>query len=267
MDLLRPWLDYMAPFKIADNLYFVGTIGGSSHIIDTGEGLIMLDSGYPETLYQVLFNMQKMGLNPMDIKYIIHSHGHYDHLGATKALKELTNAKTFIAKEDELLANGTLNLTWANELGVEYTESFQPDVLLNDGDIIKLGNTEIECILTPGHTAGTMSFFFNVTYKNKTYLAGMHGGVGSNTMKKEFLEKYNLPASCRTDFLEGLEKVKNKPVEIFLGNHTWNNKTEEKLKTLSPEFNPFINKNEWKEFLKECENKILNLIESEKPTE
>ncbi|MBE7092317.1 MAG: MBL fold metallo-hydrolase [Clostridiales bacterium] len=261
MDLSRPWLDYIEPFKIADNLYFVGSIGSSSHIIDTGKGLIMIDSGYPQTLYQVLFNMQKMGLDPKNIKYIVHSHGHYDHLGATKALKELTGAKTFIAKEDEKLANGEIDLSWAKELGAKYYESFQPDVLLNDGDIIKLGNTEIECVLTPGHTSGTMSFFFNVTYKNKTYLAGMHGGVGSNTMKKEFLEKYNLPFSCRTDFLQGLEKVKDKPVEIFLGNHTWNNKTEEKLKTLSPDFNPFINKNEWKEFLNECKNKVLLLME------
>ena len=267
MDLSRPWLDYVEPFKIADNLYFVGTIGASSHVIDTGEGLIMLDSGYPQTLYQVLFNMQKMGLNPMDIKYIIHSHGHYDHLGATKALKELTNAKTFIAKEDAPIANGTLDLSWAKELGVEYFEAFEPDVLLNDGDIITLGNTKIECVLTPGHTNGTMSFFFNVEYKGKTYLAGMHGGVGSNTMKKEFLEKYNLPASCRTDFLEGIDKVIDKNVEIFLGNHTWNNQTVEKSKALTPDFNPFINKNEWKQFLNECKNKVLTLMENEKPAE
>ena len=221
----------------------------------------MIDSGYPQTLYQVLFNMQKMGLNPMDIKYIVHSHGHYDHLGATKALIELTGAKTFIAKDDELLANGTLDLTWAKELGAEYTECFQPDVLLNDGDVIELGNTKIECVLTPGHTMGTMSFFFNTTYKNKTYLAGMHGGVGTNTMKKEFLEKYNLPFSCRTDFIKGIDKVIERDVEIFLGNHTWNNNTLEKAKNLSPDFNPFINKTEWKEFLLACKNKVLNLIE------
>lgn len=267
MDLLRPWLDYLQPFKIADNLYFVGSRGASSHIVDTGEGLIMLDSGYPQTLYQVLFNMQKMGLDPKNIKYIVHSHGHYDHLGATKALKELTGAKTFIGAPDKDLANGKVDLTWAKELGAEYFEAFEPDILLQDGDIISLGNTKIECISTPGHTPGTMSFFFNVEYKNKTYLAGTHGGVGSNSMKKEFLDKYNLSYDCRADFLKGLEKVKNKPVEIFIGNHTWNNKTEEKLKNLTPDNNPFINKDDWKKFIIECKSKILALIESEKPTD
>lgn len=265
MDLTKPWLDYLQPFKIADNLYSVGSYGGSSHIIDTGEGLIMLDSGYPQTLYQVLFNMQKMGLEPQNIKYIIHSHGHYDHLGATKALIELTGAKTFIGAPDKDLANGKVDLTWAKELGAEYFEAFEPDILLQDGDIISLGNTKIECIATPGHTDGTMSFFFNVNYKNKTYLAGTFGGAGTNTMKRDFLEKYRLPYSCRTDFLNSLEKVIDKPVEIFIGNHAWNNNTIEKLKTLTPDNNPFINSDDWKNFILECKNKVLNLMENEKP--
>ena len=154
MDLLIPWLEYIKPFKMADNLYFVGAKGGSSHVIDTGEGLIMIDSGYPQTLYQVIENMHIMGLNPMDIKYIVHSHGHYDHLGATRALVELTGAKTFLGEADYDFATGKVDLTWAKELGFEYTLPFEPDVLLKDGDEITLGNTTIKCYHTPGHTPG-----------------------------------------------------------------------------------------------------------------
>ncbi len=260
MDLLKPWLDYMKPFKMADNLYFVGAVGGSSHVIDTGEGLIMLDTGYPQTLYQVIENMYLMGLNPKDIKYIIHSHGHYDHLGATKALVELTGAKTFLGEADRDYANGTLDLTWAKELGTEYGEAFEPDVLLKDGDIITLGNTTIRCVSTPGHTPGTMSFFFNAFYKGKEYACGMHGGVGTNTMHNEFLEKYNLPKTCREEFLEGLNKVRNEKVEIFVGNHVWNNATREKAEQITDDFNPFINEKEWIPFIDDCIEKIKKLM-------
>lgn len=263
----KPWEGYIKPFKIIGNLYFVGCHHASTHIIDTGEGLIMIDSGYPQTLYLVLANMADLGLNYKDIKYIVHSHGHYDHLGATKALTELTGAKTFIGKEDLQYADGTLDLTLAKESGADYFEAFTPDVLLSDGDTITLGNTTIKCISTPGHTPGTMSFFFDVYDKGNTYKCGMHGGVGLNSMKMDFLQKYGLSADCRLDFINGLNKVRNMPVDIFIGNHVGNNKTEEKAVILQNNpngKNPFIDKNEWRLFIDECLKNINSLIENDR---
>ena len=142
-DPSRPWEGYMPPFKIFGNLYFVGTTFVSSHVIDTGEGLILLDSNYPQCTYLVLENMRRLGLDPMNIKYILHSHGHYDHVGGTRAIVELTGAKTIIGRADRDYVNGTLDLTWAKELGFTYNEMFEPDILLDDGDIFELGNTKI----------------------------------------------------------------------------------------------------------------------------
>lgn len=126
----------------------------SSHLIDTGDGLILLDSGYPQCLYLVTESIRKLGFDPADIKYILHSHGHYDHLAATKAPIELYGCKTIIGREDKDYANGTLDLTWAKELGFEYYETFEPDILLDDGDIFELGNVKIRAVATPGHTPG-----------------------------------------------------------------------------------------------------------------
>ena len=261
-----PWKGYIKPFRIIGNLYFAGSRPASTHIIDTGEGLIMIDPGYPQTLYLVLANMADLGLNYRDIKYIVHSHGHYDHLGATKALVELTGAKTFLGKADLPYADGTVNLTWAKELGSEYFEAFTPDVLLSDGDTISLGNTTIKCLSTPGHTPGTMSFFFDVYDGEKTYKCAMHGGVGLNSMKKDFLSKYGLSTDCRLDFINGLEKVRDLPVDIFIGNHVGNNKTEEKAAILQSDpngKNPFIDPNEWRLFIDSCLEKIKKLMETE----
>ena len=74
--------EYMKPSRIIGNLYFVGTYGASTHIIDTGDGLIMIDPGYLESLYLVINNLWTLGYNPTDIKYIVRTHAHYDHVDA-----------------------------------------------------------------------------------------------------------------------------------------------------------------------------------------
>ena len=69
----------MQPFKIIGNVYFVGTYQGSCHIIDTGDGLIMIDPGYSDAFYLIIHSMHTLGLNPTDVKYIINTHWHWDH--------------------------------------------------------------------------------------------------------------------------------------------------------------------------------------------
>lgn len=257
-----PWVGYMEPFRIMGNLYFVGCYPASSHMIDTGDGLILIDTGYPQNLYLLINSIYKLGFSPYDVKYIIHSHGHYDHLGATRAFCELTGAKTFIGKADEDYANGKLDLTWAKELGYEYYEAFEPDVLMNDGDKISLGNTEIEIVSTPGHTPGTVSIFFDVQDDDKIYKVAMHGGVGVNSMSIEFLDKYGLSHDCRQAFIDGIDKVIDRHVDIFIGNHAWNNDTKGKYeKLVSGDKYAFVNTSEWKEFLSGCRAKVLDMME------
>ena len=260
-NMKKPWGSYMEPFKIKGNLYFVGCYAASSHLIDTGDGLILIDTGYPQSLYLVIHSIYKLGFDIKDIRYIIHSHGHYDHLGGTKALVELTGAKTFIGKGDEEYANGKLDLTWAKELGYEYYEAFEPDEVMQDGDVISLGNTSIEVMATPGHTPGTVSLFFDIVDDDKIYKVAMHGGVGDNSMQIWFLEKYGLSTDCRQRFLEGIERVKNRHVDIFIGNHVWNNNTLGKYERLmAGDKDAFVDCSEWKVFLEEAAEDVRKLV-------
>lgn len=217
--MIRPWEGYIKPFRIFGNLYFVGSRPASSHLIDTGEGRILIDSGYPQTLYLVLEVIREVGFQPKDLQYILHSHGHYDHIGGTRALAELTGAKTIIGAADADMCTGRLDLTWARELGYEFVETFEPDILLSDQDVIRLGNPEIYCIASPGHTPGTMSFFFNVTNGQKIVRAEMHGGVGVKSLSGSFLERYQLSFDCRRQYLDSIERLKKEEVDLFLGNH------------------------------------------------
>lgn len=131
--IIKPWEGTFPPFRMYGNLYFVGTQPASVHIVDTGEGLCMLDTGYQHSLYIVLDNMYRMGLNPHDVKLILLTHGHIDHFGATRALRELTGAKIALGAADREYATGELDLSYAKELDMTYTETFDPDILLSDG--------------------------------------------------------------------------------------------------------------------------------------
>ncbi len=251
-----PWEGYIKPSKMVGNLYFVGTHPASTHIIDTGAGLIMIDPAHQESLYLVLHNMWELGLDPRELKYILITHCHHDHTDATQALVELTGAKVCFPKLDLPLLNG--------EIYHYPFKPFKPDLLLGDGDTITLGNTTLRGVATPGHTDGTMSYFFNVTDGAKTYRAAMHGGVGMNSMQADFLKERGLSADCRRKFREGLDKVEGEPVDIVLGNHVGQNDTEGKLSRLGKEEkNPFIDPTEWGRFIAKCRQKINDLEEKD----
>ena len=237
----------------------------STHIIDTGDGLIMLDSGYQHSLYQVIHNMHLLGLNPMDVKYILHTHGHIDHMGATRALVELTGSKTAVGEPDREYVNGMLNLSYAEELGMEFHETFEPDILLHDGDEITLGNTVVKAMATPGHTPGAMTYYFDVTDGKKSYRAGLHGGMGINTMCREFLDKYNLSYDCRDQFIAAMDRLAGEKVDIFLGNHMQHNHTLEKYRRLCEgEKEAFVDSSEWSAYAIWAKNNLLNMIEKER---
>ena len=168
---MRNYLMAEEPFKIIGNLYFVGNTWCSSHLIDTGKGLILLDTpALPEFPY-LLDSIYKLGFKPKDIRYIIVSHAHSDHYGAVKALVLMTGAKTFMGEIDAkvMKTNDVKQGDKKYSQQVRFNEIFEPDVLLKDGDTIELGNTKIRCVLTPGHTDGVMSHFWEAQEGGRTY--------------------------------------------------------------------------------------------------
>ncbi len=255
---------FMQPFQVAGNLYFVGTKPASVHLIDSGEGLILLDSGYDALLPLVLKNIRTLGFDAKDIRYILHSHGHIDHIGATKRLVALSGAKTAIGRPDREYANGKKPLTYAEELGMVYDTAFEPDILLDDGDVLRVGTVEIRCIHTPGHTEGTMSYFFALDVPGRALVAGTHGGIGINTMSKAFLQKYGLPLSLRDAFRAGLDNLRHEHVDVFIPNHQdqWNT-IERYERKLAGDADAFVDAGAWPAYLDMAEERLDLLIEGE----
>ena len=260
-----PWGGIVPPFKLCGNIYFAGTQAASTHLIDTGDGLILIDSGYFETLYAVIDNIYRLGFDPRDIKYILHSHGHIDHTGATRALASLTGAKTIIGKDDLDMVTGRNQLVWANELGMDY-QTFMPDILLEDGDIIKLGKTEIKCISTPGHTPGTFSFFWHTETHAGTFNTAMMGGLGLNTLRSPYIKKYQLESEdWRGKFAASLAYCKKQNIHINVGNHCNQNQTLQRAKLLQEgNADAFIDPQSWINMLNSAEKDFTKLLESDR---
>ncbi len=241
----NPWEGKIEPHKIIGNVYYIGTFQASSHLIDTGDGLIVIDTGYAKTLYLLIDSVYKLGFKPEDIKYIINTHWHGDHVEGTAALADLSGAKTIIGKKDA-------------EKAEKY---FIPDITVAEGDLLTLGNTSITFMETPGHTKGTISLFFDTEENGKVYRVGTFGGAGANTLKAGAFD-YD---ECREDYFESIRRLREQKVDVFIGNHTWNNDTENKLNHLRKTGeNKFIDPSLWCQFLDYCESRLKEIIENEK---
>lgn len=243
--IVKPWEGKIQPFKIIGNVYFIGTFQASTHLIDTGEGLIVIDPGYSNSFYLVINSIYELGFSPKDIKYIVNTHWHSDHTQATEALADLSGAKKLLGRYDEEKARPLMTA----------------DIRIKDGDILCLGNTEMHFMETPGHTKGTISLFFNTEENEKTYRVGMFGGAGANTLKTGMFDF----DGCREAYLQSVARLKEEKVDVFIGNHVWNNDTFTKAKILRETGeNRFIDSELWSEFLDFCKKRAEALCESKK---
>jgi metallo-beta-lactamase class B len=259
----RPYLLNRRPFRIVDNLYYVGNAWCSSHLIDTGEGLILLDTPCASGLSGLINNIWELGFCLNDLQYIIVSHAHTDHFGAVRALVHMTQAKTFLSAVDaQDMRENSERMEAMNAGNGYYNECFSPDIELKDGDMVELGNVRIHCVLTPGHTIGTMSHFWTMEHEGKEIRIGIYGGAGFISLSKAALEKNKQPLSLQTAFLESIDKVWDKKVDLMLGNHPFHNDTYQKYQRMTEgNFSAFIDFTEWKRFLKELKDRYKKFLE------
>ncbi len=174
------------PFKIFDNLYYVGIDTVSAYLVTTSDGLIMIDTTYADSAEMVLENVRTLGLDPANIEYVFVSHGHGDHSAGAPRIKEVTGARVGMTRED-----------WA-------MTGMPPDRVIADGESITLGDTTFRFYVTPGHTPGVLSMEFSVRDGDRTHKAFMFGGMGLNFSGVDRTEMY-LNSVRRVQAMEGIE--------------------------------------------------------------
>lgn len=239
----NPILGKMKPCRIVGNTYFVGTYQASAHLLDTGEGLILIDTGYENTAEFVLESIRALGFRPEDIRYVVHTHWHGDHTAATPKIVAASGAKTLIGRAD----------------AERVKRFFEPDILIDDGDTLSLGNTTLRFLHTPGHTAGTVSFFYETEDNGRTLSVGSFGGAGVNTLSEDTLEFED----AREAYLRSLDRLSEERIDVFVGNHVWNNDTYHKSIAFKEGANPFINDKLFGTFLMSCRRRLMDVIAKE----
>lgn len=259
---IDPSIARIDPFKIADNVYYVGDKKVCIHLIDTGDGLILVDSGYLGAAHLLVDSIWRAGFDPRDIRIILHTHGHSDHFGASDAFKRIYGCKNAVSRVDaEYMRERYKDGTLGSKL---YPLARLPefDMEIEDGDVIELGNVKIKCILCPGHTEGVLSLFFDTTYEGKTYLVGLFGGVGTNALTLPYIYKNGYTEKLPYKMLDSIERLRKISVDIHLGNHPSNNHTLQKReRQLTEGGNPFIDPSSWGELLDSLEGTTKKIIE------
>jgi metallo-beta-lactamase class B len=162
---------YASPYKIFDNLYWLGTRQHSSWALRTSEGIIIIDTNFAwATQPEIIDGLTKLGLNPRDIKYVLISHAHGDHDQGAAELQTRYGAKVVMGAPDW---DSTLQRPATAAGGVP-----KRDVAVGpDGMKITLGDTTVTIVATPGHTPGTLSYVFPVKDQGRTLMVAYSGGT------------------------------------------------------------------------------------------
>lgn len=253
----RPWEVAVDPFEVAPRTYFVGNLWVGAYLIESSDGLILIDTTMQPQVYLVFENVRKLGFDPADIRFILISHMHYDHIGGVRALQEATDARILMSREDWDFMTERPDQIF--ESGYP-CGSFEPDGFFDDEMPVVLGDRSIRTVLTPGHTPGTTSFFFTAG----EHLCGLHGGVGLNTLSDSFLAKHGLPVSARDDYLAGMLHVRHIPVDITLGSHPGQVGMIEKVPSIKPTFNPYLDASIWGQLIDDRIVQVKKLMEAAK---
>ena len=164
---------FAEPAKVYDNLYFVGGKLHSAWALTTKDGIILIDTIYPYNSEElVIGGMQKLGLDPKTIKYVLISHAHGDHIGGAEMLQTRYGARVVMGGPD---------WEWVEKYPNRYkTMAPKRDIVATDGMKITLGETTVTIWLTPGHTPGTMSYTFTVLDRGKPVNVAYSGGTAFN---------------------------------------------------------------------------------------
>ncbi|AWF79521.1 subclass B3 metallo-beta-lactamase [Microbulbifer sp. A4B17] len=151
------WRQPVAPLKVASNTWQIGTEGITSLLLKGKEGSILIDGGMEQTAEHLLENMRRLGVAPSDLKLILHSQAHADHIGSIAELKRVTGAQVVTNAESAvLMARGGANdIHFADKI---LYPPIKADRILHDGEQVVLGDLRLRVHFIPGHTPGSMAW-------------------------------------------------------------------------------------------------------------
>ena len=239
--------------KIIGNIHYVGTGTLNSYLITTPQGHILINTNFEETVPLLRASIEKLGFTPTDIKIILGSHAHGDHMQADAMVKELSGGATVMAMEQDVPA--------LKAMKAPSGKAHPIDRVLKDGEQVTLGNTTLTAHLTPGHTRGCTTWTLRVQDGGRTLEALIAcGGLQENA---RLVNNKNYP-EIADDFARSIKKFKMLQPDVFLGAHSWFFDLGGKYKRLGGATNPYIDPAGYKAWVDNMEKNYNTTLAEQK---
>jgi len=210
------WADPAPPSRIFGNSWYVGTCGISVLLITSREGHVLIDGGPAAAAALVAANIERLGFRPTDVRWIVSSHEHDDHVGALAELKRLTGAR--VAAIRAAAASLSTGKPAANDPQRAVVHDFAPiaiDRILSDGDRLRLGPIDLTVRSTPAHSPGSASWTWTSCETRCRKIAYADSATAISGDAYRFTDHPDRVAGARA----GLSRIGRLPCDILVTPH------------------------------------------------
>lgn len=260
------WTEPFPPFRIAGNLYYVGTKGLANYLITTPQGHILINSDLEQSVSLIRSNVETLGFKFTDVRVLLISHAHLDHDGGSAAIKKITGAAYMVMDGDVPVveSGGKADFQYGSDSAMLYPPA-KVDRVLHDRDEVTLGRTTLVAHLTPGHTKGCTTWTMNVDESGKTYRVVIIGSPNVNEGYR-LVDNTSYP-NIVSDYERTFRVLKSLPVDIFLGAHGSYFDLERKYSVMKDtSLNVFIDPLGYKKYVNEREQAFRTELAKQRAT-
>jgi metallo-beta-lactamase class B len=232
------WSEPYEPFRIAGNLYYVGTYDLACYLITTPEGNILINTGLEGSVPMIRANVEALGFDFFNIKILLNTQAHFDHVGGMAEIKKLTGAQMMIHENDaQVLADGgKSDFVMGGERGTTFAP-VKADRLLHNGDTVRLGDMKVVALHHPGHTKGSTSFLFDAKDKDCTWRV-LVANIPTILLQTQLRGMPNYPGVGK-DYKYTFEAMKKIQFDLWVASHASQFGLHENRKPGDP-YNPTI---------------------------
>jgi metallo-beta-lactamase class B len=232
----KAWTDPFPPFRIVGNVYWVGTYDLSSYLIVTPEGDMLINTGLADSVPQIRSNIETLGFKVSDIKILMATHAHWDHVAGMAEMKRITGARLLATEADAVLLEdgGKSDFRWGGDPGAAFAP-VKVDRKIKNGEKVRLGGMELTVHHHPGHTKGAASFSFTVQENGRGYrvLIANPGAINAGVVLRNNPKYPNIVE----DYARTFHDQKELTTDLFLASHAAQFRMHDKYKPGDP-YNP-----------------------------
>jgi metallo-beta-lactamase class B len=264
------WTEPFPPFRIAGNLYYVGSKGLANYLVTTPQGNILINSDLEVNVPMIQSSIEKLGFKFKDTKILLISHALWDHDAGSAKIKAMTAAKYMVMDADVAVveSGGREDFQYGHRAEFLYAPT-KVDRVLHDGDKVSLGGIVLVAHLTPGHTKGCTTWTMTVAEGGKTYDVVIVGSPNVNPGYK-LVHNPDYPQIAE-DYERMWRVLKSLPCDIFLGAHGGYFGLEEKEEKYAllknGGANPFVDADGYKKFVAQKEQEFRTELAKQQAAE